>query len=359
MYPVLLGPEAAGLKVARTIYKPGTNIPWLRVGATLNVSYIQSLLSRGISTVYVQNPFVQVDVPEVVPEVTRRQAVLTLEKAVSNIQGDPRYVKEVTTVITEMIRLLPDNSDHLWNLASLRSRDNYTFEHSVNTAVIAMMIGKRIHYSEGDLRGLGLGAILHDLGKVFIPLEILNKPGKLDADEWKIMKTHSRQGYDVLSRQWEISYLSSHCALQHHERLDGTGYPRGLKGTEIHEWAVITAVADVFDALTAERAYKKAQPPHEALAYLRAYPGQYDVRIVDILSSIVAPYQTGSWVRLSDNRIAVVMAQHPDAPRQPSVAIVANALHSRVPIQEIDLRGNTLEISEVLERPPVIMEHAT
>lgn len=357
VYPVLVGPEAVGLRLARTVFKPGTTCVWVRAGVELTPPLIRSFLTRGISTVYVHNPLAQMEVPEVIPEVTRQGAVLVLQKSANHLRGGGDHVVAIMNLVGEMIRSLPQDGDHLWNMASLRTRDHYTFEHSVNTAVIAMMVGRRLHYSERELRGLGLGAMLHDLGKVFIPLEILHKPGKLDPREWEIMQGHSRKGYEVLSRQWEISLVSSHCALQHHERLDGSGYPRGLRGTEIHEWTHITAIADVFDALTAERAYKRAVSPREALAYLREHPEQFDPRLVATLTSMASPFQTGSWVVLTNGWIGVVAAQQPDTPDRPEVAVVAKEADVPVPLTRIRLSQTDLRIAEVLPTAPVTLQH--
>src|SRR5690606_17963818 len=129
----------------------------------------------------------------------------------------------------------------------------------------SLAIGLKLGYSEAQLEGLGIGAILHDIGKVAIPLEILNKKGKLSEEEYTLVKEHTTNGFEILRKIEELPLLAAHCAYQHHERLDGSGYPRGLKGDDIHPYAKLLAVTDVFDALTTERSYRKAMLPHIAL----------------------------------------------------------------------------------------------
>jgi HD-GYP domain-containing protein (c-di-GMP phosphodiesterase class II) len=157
------------------------------------------------------------------------------------------------------------------NLLKITSHDFYTYTHSVNVGVLGISLAKRLYgkTSEHDMRELGAGFFLHDLGKVRIDPEILNKPSRLDDDEMNTMRIHPYQSFRILE---ESSHLSVECrviAMQHHEREDGTGYPRRLMGNEIHDYARICCIADIFDALTAERSYKKALTPFHALQIMK------------------------------------------------------------------------------------------
>jgi HD-GYP domain-containing protein (c-di-GMP phosphodiesterase class II) len=184
---------------------------------------------------------------------------------------------------------------------------------------------------------LGVGAMLHDIGKTQIPMEILMKPGKLTDEEYALMKEHSLQGYQMLKDIPDIPLLSAHCALQHHERLDGSGYPRGLKGDEIHLYGKIVGIADVYDALTTNRVYRKAFLPHEALEYLFTSTGQFDSNLIAVFRDHVAIYPIGLIVTLSNGVKAVVVDINTKYPQRPIVRVLKNADGQEIIPYEIDL----------------------
>ncbi|HEX6971091.1 MAG TPA: HD domain-containing phosphohydrolase, partial [Limnochordia bacterium] len=169
-------------------------------------------------------------------------------------------------------------------------------------------------------------ALLHDVGKVRIPAEILHKPGPLSAEEQRIVREHARHGYEILSAQAGVPAVAAEVAYQHHERLDGTGYPRGLSAADIHPFARITGVIDVFDAMTSEREFRSAFPPAQVLDLLSAGAGvQFDADTVRSLVLRVAPYPIGCCVRLDTGETAVVVDVNRRAPRRPVVRVVAEA----------------------------------
>lgn len=173
--------------------------------------------------------------------------------------------------IGDLADLIVADDETALNLLQITSHDFYTYTHSVNVGVLAISLAKRLYGTPNnhDIRELGAGFFLHDLGKVRVDPEILNKPTRLDDDEMNKMHIHPYQSFRILQ---ESSHLSMECrviAMQHHEREDGSGYPRGLKGNAIHDYARICSIADVFDALTAERSYKKALSPFEALRIMK------------------------------------------------------------------------------------------
>ena len=154
---------------------------------------------------------------------------------------------------------------------------------------------------------LGLGLILHDIGKLGIRPEIIHKPGKLTEAEWKIIKTHPRLGVELLPQDW--SPLVKAVVLRHHERWDGSGYPDGKQGIEIHEMARIAAIADVFDAVTAERVFASARPPHEGVRIIRDGGGTlFDPELVAVFSGLVAPFPVGEPIELTDGRQGIVVS---------------------------------------------------
>lgn len=165
-------------------------------------------------------------------------------------------------------------------LHKLQSKDEYTFQHTVNIGVLSITIGKWMGLKAKDLRNLILAGTLHDIGKSKIPTELINKPGRLTADEYELMKKHTLFGREILEKSDEYDESVKLAVLQHHERIDGTGYPKGLKGNEIHLYSRIVAVADVYHALTSVRVYKGKVTPLVALDYLERNMDTMDAQVI-------------------------------------------------------------------------------
>jgi HD-GYP domain-containing protein (c-di-GMP phosphodiesterase class II) len=175
---------------------------------------------------------------------------------------------------------------------------------------------------EERLRKLGLGLLVHDVGKLAVPPEILNKPGRLTADEMTIMKTHAHAGVELL-RPADLSPIAISVVRDHHERIDGSGYPEGLHGAQVQEFPRIAAVADVYDAVTSERVYKPAAPPHVGVRVIREGTGpQFCPSIVRHFRAVVMPYPVGHEIVLPDGRSAVVSAVDIESPDVPTVRVM-------------------------------------
>jgi HD-GYP domain-containing protein (c-di-GMP phosphodiesterase class II) len=201
--------------------------------------------------------------------------------------------------------------------------DNYTYEHSVNVIVLSLIMGLELNYSKDRLYSLAVGAMLHDVGKVFVPKDILLKDGKLTEMEFDIIKEHPSRGYDYLKEEIGVSAMSRIIILQHHERVDGTGYPEGMCGSRIHEFSKIVSIADVYDALTSDRPYRRGLPPNDAIEYIMGSADRYfDFDMVNAFLKRIVPYPAGTMVRLSNGDIAVVKEINRDYPLRPKVTIV-------------------------------------
>jgi HD-GYP domain-containing protein (c-di-GMP phosphodiesterase class II) len=242
-------------------------------------------------------------------------------------------------------------------LTILRTKDDALLQHSVNTAAYSVLIGLDYGFSRSELLKVTLGGLLHDLGKSLIPSDILLKPGRLTPEEFAIMQTHCELGRKAI--QQDLPSLPPHVAAvayQHHERMNASGYPRGLSGNRIHLYARIVAVADVFDALCAVRVYKPSWPPHRAAQYLREHPELFDAEAVRRFLLRVAIYPAGTLVRLGDWTLAVVLDQSPGRPEAPVVLAVADAHNTPLsPPRVMDLAGEGrqgLPIRAVLRRWP-------
>ncbi len=327
-----------GKKLAKTIFTADGKA-LLSAGVTLTPALIESLRRRGFQSVYIQNELLpDLVVDDAVNEETRIKATAIVKQTMDDLAVGRRVnLSRVSKVVDSIIDDLQHNSDLVFSLSALRSVDEYTFAHSVNVCVLCGIIGTALHYSRDDLHKLGVGALLHDLGKVQMA-DLVRKPDRLTEAEWERMKTHAQVGFDILRANFEINLLSAHVAFQHHEHMDGSGYPRGLRGHEIHEFGRIAAVADVYDALSSDRSYRPRLDPVQVAEHLIKESGPHlDPEIVRKLLTRVALYPTGSIVVLSSRQVAVVVAQGAGDVARPRVKVVTDENYNMIEPQEIDL----------------------
>ncbi|GIW55285.1 MAG: HD family phosphohydrolase [Nitrospiraceae bacterium] len=273
-----------------------------------------------------------------------RQVYMAAKHVVEDAMHDVRMGREinmerVSRVVSDMADSLLRNPDALASLSRLKRFDEYTFYHSVNTAVLALALGRRLRYDRASLHRLGIGTLLHDIGKTRIPLEILNKPGKFAAHEFEIMKQHVLRGAEILSKTTGLDESCLRPALEHHERVDGTGYPYGRKKSELSLFGMIAAVADIYDAITSDRCYHKAKPPHEALQFLYGLGqrGHLHMGLVQRFIKVVGVYPVGSCVALNTGEIAVVSRLNHQQPLRPTVLIVERGGRRLAKPAELDL----------------------
>lgn len=345
--------RAEGRALGRTIVS-ATGQVLLRRGVVLTPGYLQALRGLGYGAVYVEDPLVpDVELEEAVSVETQSRAQRAVREAFAQVQragdaaqarlGSLRVAADAVDAIVGELK----SSGAVVTLVALRGATEYTFVHSVNVCVLCVLMGMQLGYDAVSLRQLGLGALLHDIGKVFCA-DLAEKPGKLTDEDWVRMKRHPWDGFEMLRSHPEVHLYSAHIALQHHERLDGSGYPRGLTGDRILPFARIAAVADVYDAVTADRPYRAGRPPHEAMGILQAEAGtKFDADVVYRLARRLAVYPNGSVVRLNTGELAVVLAQglSPDLPR---VRVVADRQLHPVAPQELDLDGDRRRIATLL-----------
>jgi HD-GYP domain-containing protein (c-di-GMP phosphodiesterase class II) len=300
-----------GMILAKPIYHHDDGKVLLFDNVELKKSYIQRLKELNYTHIYIKDPddpSERVEFLEPVKQETKIKATIILKNTlIAYNQTHKPDLDKLQGVVAEMIDQIIDNQDVFYNLIDIRSYDNYTYAHSVNVCVLSLMVGSLLRLKRNELEILGVGAILHDIGKIFVENEILNKPGNLNMQEFEIIKTHTSKGYEFLQGKFSISYIAAHIAWEHHERMDGSGYPRGLTETQIHRFAKIVAVTDVYDAMTAERVYREALPSFMVMDELRAGINiKYDRLIVEALSKVVAPYYVGSTLRLSNGEEILV-----------------------------------------------------
>jgi len=219
---------------------------------------------------------------EEIRHVVIRESAKILMTEVLNEPRSGENIKKVGEVVNSVIKIMLNKPDSIYNLLNLKNYDYYTYIHSVNVGVLSIGLGIQIGMDRDNLYKLGIGAMLHDIGKSQIPHEILNKQGKLNDTEYNIIKQHVLVGYEILEKQKEFPTESLPAVLQHHEKLSGRGYPFGLKAEEIKLLGRITAIADCYDALTTKRPYKPALTPYFALSIVVREKGDYDPELLKV-----------------------------------------------------------------------------
>ncbi|AOT68674.1 HD-GYP domain-containing protein [Geosporobacter ferrireducens] len=224
--------------------------------------------------------------------------------------------KSVKPLIDEVL----SHNNILGRLRQIETGDAYTFNHSMGVCVLSTMIGKWLDYSSSDLNKLATAALLHDVGKGKIPAEILNKPGPLTTEEFEIIKKHSVFGYEMVKGTEGIDHDICCGILQHHERMNGSGYPFGIKGDRIHEFAKIIAIADIFDAMTSNRVYKTKESPFKVAEILAENSfASLDPYIANVFLSNISKFYVGNIVKLSTGEVGEIVLLNQQMPTKPLV----------------------------------------
>ena len=355
MQRVQVSQLSAGMITARNVFSADGRM-LLAADKEITDSYIRRMQEMGVYAIFVRNPlYDNVEVPLVVSEETRNQSLQTVKRAFEVLRNKREDVSFVSIqrvsrqIVSEVLR----NRRALVHLTEIRTHDDYTFAHSVDVCSLSVLIAANLGYNEIKLQELAAGAILHDIGKTVIDKSILNKPATLDDDEMAIMRGHSQLGFDILRSNKENMKLPSiHIALQHHEKYDGSGYPRGLSGEETHEYSRIVSIADVYDAITSDRPYRKGLAPHEAYELMLANSDlHFAPNILTVFLKRIAVYPIGTVVKLNTGDIGVVISVPSDMPLRPTLRLIMDKHRRLYPGSiEYDMQNHlTSFVSQVVD----------
>jgi len=374
-----------GMVLGKAVYGDNYEV-LLNRGVVLIEGYINRLKDRGFIKVYIDDEeTADVVIKDPISDKIRIMATKDILKtyeltqsAIVNIEADTaesviksintpkiknafqanpafkRMCEDINSFVDELM-----NEDVLSGLNSIKSFDNYTFEHSVDTAVLSIIIAKRLLLDKDKLRQIAIGEFLHDIGKIFIDEKIINKPGKLTEEEYEKVKQHTTYGYELLKDIDNIGEASKHIPYQHHERQDGKGYPRGLKGsnkidiggigyTEQDKMimiAEIAAIADFYDACISDRPYRKGLFPDFVYELIKNGSGtQFNRELVECFLGVMPKYPVGSEVRIRNginkDFTGVVMSLNIQQLSRPKVKLLRDAKKNKITPFEIDLSSN-------------------
>jgi HD-GYP domain-containing protein (c-di-GMP phosphodiesterase class II) len=328
-----------GMKVDHPVVdRMGRNL--VARGAQVDEYVIESMLKLGIMTVYIQegeeDP--ENDEPKLseaakrnvekyrtedrskvkLSDSVRKRVSEGIQFIYSNTDS-PELTDTTNSIAGNLLSAIDENDAIAIDISTLKTSDEYTFKHSVDVATIGMVLGKSMGLSQTEIYEIGITGLLHDVGKTKVPIEILNKPGRLDDDEFAIMKQHSVFGYRIIKERNDYNDSIALGVLQHHEKMNGKGYPIGVDAAKICPYAKILSVADIYDALVTERPYKSAFSQRDAVEMIMSMTSELDMTAMKAFLESMILYPVDSYVELSNGETARVVKNNPHYILRPTV----------------------------------------
>ena len=298
-------------------------------GAKLSKQKKKKLENFDIAGVYIDDEWsADIFIEPVVDETLAKKSI----KALKEMNLDA-----VSNCAAEIVDKLMGADDYIHDMETIKAYDENTFEHCINVAITAVTMGIGLGYNYYRLKNLAVGSLMHDIGKQLVPVDIINKKGRLTDAEMQVVKEHPTYGYNILSKEINAYSSTREIVHQHHENWDGSGYPRGLKGEEIYELAMVTHVCDVFDALISKRSYKEAFTYHTAIEILKeGTDTMFQPEFVEAFFKYVPVYHKGSEVQLTNGDTALVYKNNRGDMLEPIIKLRDGTF--------VDLRQSQLEI---------------
>ena len=321
MRKVSLDELAPGMKLAKDVILDDGRFLLLK-GFTIKKRYIDKIRLYNIPYLYVEDEIGKYE--HFSEEVVYTETFQTIKNVMESVrQGDTIHLPVLKETVDGIVQKILNDDNVFMKLTGIRDIDNYTYLHSVDVCIYSVIAGKSLNLTESEVKELGMGAILHDIGKCKVPLCILNKPARLTKSEYETIKKHTQYGYEIVLSTPGVNPAVANIALHHHEHWNGTGYPSGKSGHKIDLFSRIVAIADVYDALTANRVYRKRFMPHEAAEYIIANAAQYfDPDLLQVFLDNIAVYPADIIVLLNTGEIARVVEAKGEASIRPKVMVI-------------------------------------
>lgn len=296
-----------GMKLAKDVILPDGRL-LLLAGFVIKPLYIRKLEAFQVVDVFVEDgPYMPIEDFEEERVYMHAASIIKNVFAMAKKENSVE-VSAVRDAVSEILLKVLENETVMLQVTGIRDIDNYTFLHSVDVCIYSTMIGKKMGFGRELLMTLGMGAILHDIGKCKVPIEILRKPGRLSVSEFEQMKLHTVHGSEIIRNSYGLSSSMANIAFQHHEKWNGSGYPLGITSDSIDLMARIVSLVDVYDALTSDRVYKKKELPHIAAEYIKDNANTlFDPFIVDLFINNIAVYSEGTIVLLNTGELGSII----------------------------------------------------
>lgn len=318
----------------------------LNVGTVMQSSYIEKIKQHGYNGIYIEDDLSKdIEIAGLISDELKYKIIFGLKNAYLTLEKEKKLSNNVfeklNSLANSVLEELLSNKELIINMVDIKMFDEYTYFHSVNVLLLSIVIGISLNLDKNLLYNLALSSLLHDIGKVFVDKEILNKCGRLTQKELEIIKTHPYKGYEYLKSTNDFPAAVYIGILQHHEKYNGAGYPMALAGNNISLFGRIISIADVYDAMTSDRPYRKALLPSDVIEYIMGGSGTlFDKEIVEYFVERICPYPNGTCVRLSNNSIALVVENYRDCCLRPKVRVIMENGETIEPYT-LDLRNDS------------------
>ncbi|MFC1561879.1 HD-GYP domain-containing protein, partial [candidate division KSB1 bacterium] len=286
-------------------------------------------------------------------------AVSNVKNMLENVAAGKSFeTEEAKKDVNGMVKSIFRNKDALLSLTRLKSFDEYTFTHSVNVTVLSIALAQDLGFTKEEINQVGFGGMVHDIGKMLVPDEVLNKPGKLTPDERVIIQKHTTFGKELLEKRGDIPEVAIRMAWEHHEKINGSGYPEGKTKDQLQKESMVTSVADVYDALTSARVYKPGMPPPQALSFIKSKcDTEFNTEYTDKFLETIGIYPIGSVVEFNSGQIGIVNEVNRDDLFKPTVLMVLNNKKQKVAPRIIEpSRYDPMELKIIRYHDPDMFE---